>query len=152
MRASRQSARTGEGLPRRLAVALTALLTTFALVSGFVHANGRYFYCEAMGLMATDPCASAAPRDERNARPPTEARRGHGDCCEVVSLPSLPQGTTSASSAVPLPALVAAMPPAPLPVVQAGAPRAPLDRAVLRLRAPPRSAAQARAQLMVFLT
>jgi hypothetical protein len=152
MRAWQRHAWARKELLRRLPVALASLLLTFAMLSSFAHANGRYFYCEAMGLMATDPCVSASPRDEGNAAPLTEAREGHSDCCEVLTLPSLPQVTASASSAVPSPGLVAILPAAPLPSVQLGAPSVRPDRAREQWRPPPRSATQARAQLMVFLT
>src|SRR5579859_6652576 len=151
MRPVRRYARIGAGLPRRLAVALASLLTAFALVCGFAHANGRYFYCEAMGLMATDPCASAASRDVRDASPESEARRGHTDCCEIMRLPSLPQGTASASPAVPPPGLVAVVPAAVLSDVAPVALRPRAALALSRWRAPPRSAARERAQQMVFL-
>lgn len=145
--------RAVRGLPRRVGLAIVGLLLSFAILSGFARANGRYFYCEAMGMMATDPCAAAAAhRGERTDGPSTEARPGHSDCCEIVTLPSLPQGTTTASSAVPSPALVALIPGAPLADLLLGRARAHPDRARERWRPLRRSAAQARAQLMVFLT
>ena len=152
MRAGRQGARAGKQSLRRLAAALAGLLLTFAMLTGFAQANGRYFYCEAMGLMATDPCAAAASRGEQGGNPLTEARPGSSDCCEIVTLPSLPQGTTTASSAVPPPALVALVPAAPLLDPQFDGARARPDRARHQWRPVHRSAAQARAQLMVFLT
>lgn len=145
--------RAVKGLPRRVGLAIVGLLLSFALLSGFARANGRYFYCEAMGMMATDPCAAAAAhRGEQSDSPLREARPGHSDCCEIVTLPSLPQGTASASSAVPPPALVALVPAAPLRDMQLGGARAHPDRAREQWRPLRRSAAQARAQLMVFLT
>lgn len=144
------SRRAFEGMPRRIALALIGILLSFAIVSGFARANGRYFYCEAMGLMATDPCANAAQRGEQ--RDSTEARSAKSDCCEVITLPSLPTGATTTSLAVPPPALVALVPATPLLDLRLGDSRAHLDRGRERWRSTARSAAQARARLMVFLT
>lgn len=139
-------------LARHVGVALAGILLSFAILSGFAHANGRYFYCEAMGLMASDPCAAAATRGERAETPLTEVRQGNSDCCEIVTLPSLPQGTMTASSAVPPPALLAVVPAAPLLNLRFDGARARSDGAHHQWRPVHRSAAQARAQLMVFLT
>ena len=139
-------------LARQVGAALAGILLSLWIVSGFAQANGRYFYCEAMGLMATDPCAAAASRGERGDGPLTEARPGNADCCAIVTLPSLPHGTTTASSAVPPPAMVALVPAAPLLDRLFDGARAHPDRAREQWRPVQRSAAQARAQLMVFLT
>lgn len=132
-------------------MALTGLALSFMMLSGITRANGRYFYCEAMGLMASDPCAPAA-QEARPLNRSAEARESHPDCCEVVTFPSLPDGTTSTSPAVAPPALVAVLPAEPAPDAQLRVPRPGSDRAFAHGRAPPRSAAQVRAQLMVFLT
>jgi hypothetical protein len=76
-----QNGRQLIGTPRRVAlrrvvVALTALLLSFAFVSGLARPQGRYFYCEAMGLLASDPCAAAARSDHtRDVSSDPEASR-----------------------------------------------------------------------------
>jgi len=150
----RQRMKAAKLLLRRAAVALAGLALSFMMLSGLARANGRYFYCEAMGLMATDPCAPAAQetRPVSGSMAAREARESHADCCEVVTLPSLPDATNVSSPAVSPPALVAVLPAEPAPDAQLRVPRAWSDRAFEHGRAPRRSAAQARAQLMVFLT
>jgi hypothetical protein len=141
-------------LLRQIAMALCSLLLAFAIVSGLARAHGRYFYCEAMGLLATDPCAAAAASSDgdedvgRNA----EARRSDADCCEHVVIPPAPESTTVGTRAVPPPALVAILAPmssrGERPAPAPGRPNGSLQR----WRVPPRYAGELRAQLMVFLT
>lgn len=142
-------ARVGPGF----AGVLLSIALSLAIVCGFAHANGRYFYCEAMGLMATDPCATPAHGRERSGNPPAEAGPGDADCCQIVTLPSLPEGTAAPSSAVPPAPLVGVFAPA-LADRRLRAPGTLPALAHAPWRSPPRSAAQARAraQLMVFLT
>ena len=85
----RPRARGTKGPLRRIAVALTRLLLAFALLSGLGHANSRYFYCDAMGLLQADPCAAAAQRAGDGAG--AQLRATQLDCCEVGTFPPLPQ-------------------------------------------------------------
>lgn len=140
-----------KGLPR-WGRALAALLFAVAMLTGLAHENSRYFYCEAMGLMATDPCAAAAEDASWEVHPFTEARQGHGDCCSVVTVPSLPGGTNAPEAAVPSAPLVAIIPAAELVGALLAAPVRGLPTVMIHGPAPPRTAAQARAVLMVFHT
>jgi hypothetical protein len=149
------------GALRRFVVALAALGLLFVVVSGLAQANSRYFYCEAMGLRDTDPCADAARRREwregfAGAGEADEARQGHGDCCRVLTLPAIPSGTATADPlATPSPhvaALAAATPSACVPSRPPAPARVRADRPHDRWRAPPGDARERRAQVMVFLT
>ena len=136
---------------RRVAASLAGLILSFALLSGLAHANARYFYCEAMGLMAIDPCAASTSSENHDAAPVAELRPLHFDCCEVITLPSLPASTTASTVAVPAATRTATIPAlALIDVSHLRSTRAIADAE--RQRTPPRSAAHARAQLMVFLT
>ena len=141
------------GVLRRLAVALTALLLSLALLSGTTRARSRYFFCEAMGLMESDPCAAAADTDgTQHVAPSTEARERHTDCCEIVNLSPMPAGTTTAPLDVPSPGPTAILPAATLRAGLLTVPRTRPNRSSERWRVPPRSAGELRTQLMVFLT
>ncbi len=141
---------------------LTGLLLSLAILSGLARANSRYFYCDAMGLLDTDPCAAPAaqtglssgqgnePAEGIGAS--TELRQSHTDCCEVLTLPPMPASTTVDVPAVPPPTLASIQPAAPVLDVRALAAHASSDRAFERWRPPPASARELRAQLMVFLT
>ena len=136
---------------RRVAARFAGLLLSVALLSGLTHANARYFYCEAMGLLAIDPCAAIVSGENHDAPPVAELRPRHFDCCEVITLPSLPASTTASTVAVPAATCTATIP--ALALIDASHLRS--TRAIVdaeRQRTPPRSAAHARAQLMVFLT
>ena len=137
---------------RPLVVAFAGLLVSIAMFSGLAHANARYFYCDAMGLLGSDPCAVAGRSDDEPQAPSAEAREGHADCCEVLILPSLPQGTHVQASAVPPAPLLALLSAASVFGVHIAGPPVRRTRASEHWRHPPRSAAQVRAQLMVFLT
>ncbi len=149
----RRKRKVATGTLRRIAVALAALLLSFAVLSGAARARNRYFYCEAMGLMETDPCAAAAQSDgTRDGAPWTEAREGHTDCCEVVTLSAMPAGTSIVAQSVPPPGLVALLPAAIFGSGSLSAPSTRPDRSFQRWRVPPRYPGELRAQLMVFLT
>ena len=45
--------------PRAIAT-LAHLVLAFAVVFGIAHSGSRYFYCEALGLLPSDPCAGAS--------------------------------------------------------------------------------------------
>ncbi len=142
-----------KGTLRRIAIALTTLLLSFALLSSATRAKTRYFYCEAMGLMETDPCAAAAQADgAEHAAPTPEARPTHTDCCEIVTVSRLPAGTRIAAQDVPPPAPTALLPAGSLLATRLADPCAQPDRSSLRWRVPSRYPGELRTQLMVFLT
>jgi hypothetical protein len=130
---------------------LSQLLLAFAVLAGAAQSGARYFYCEAIGLSASDPCTQASGA-ARGTDPCGTLREQPGDCCEIVTLPTVPDGARVASSAVPPAPSVATLP--ALWLVDgacAGALRSHGD-VLERWRVPPRSAGEVRAQLMVFLT
>jgi hypothetical protein len=133
---------------RAAAVAIGHLVLAFAVLSGVDQSGARYFYCEAFGLMATDPCVQSS-----------QARRGPleavdtplADCCEVVTLPAMPEGARAMSPSVPPAARAAVLPPTLLTDAWSSrGPRFPNPERQ-RWRPPPRAPSEVRAQLMVFL-
>jgi hypothetical protein len=140
----------GKG-PRRAAVALGYLLLALAVVCGIAQSGSRYFYCEALGLMPSDPCVQAAHGGDTSGCGDILGEK-LADCCEVVTLPAMPDGARAASPTVLPAALVAIVPSGWLADLQATlALRAP-ERFSERWRPPPRSAGEVCARLMVFLT
>jgi hypothetical protein len=130
-------------------VPLGHLVLVFAVLAGIGHSGARYFYCEALGLMATDPCAQASERQ----RCPVEALdRAVADCCEAVTLPAMPQGARAASPSVPPASRIAVIAPGWLahPWIAKGLRSS--NWTPRQWRPPPRGPNEARAQLMVFLT
>jgi len=140
----------GKG-PRRSAVALGYLLLAFAVVCGIAQSGTRYFYCEALGLMHSDPCAQSARGGDTNICGNSLSEKP-ADCCEVVTLPAMPDGARVVSPSVLPAGLVAIVPRGWL----ADHPATPTLRVPKRFfdrwRPPPRSAGEVCAQLMVFLT
>ena len=133
---------------RAAAMALGHLVLAFAVVSGVGQSGARYFYCEAFGLMATDPCVQAS----QASRGPFEALDTPlADCCEVVTLPAMPEGARVASWSVPSAGCAAVLPAAVLidPWSSRGHQLQSPERQ--RWRPPPRAPSEVRAQLMVFL-
>jgi hypothetical protein len=125
-------------------------LLAFVVVTALLHSGARYFYCDALGLRATDPCAHAA----REQRSPTEAvDQDFGDCCEVLTLSAVPNGVAVESPAVPPAVHVATLAAADW-LARTGASTASRSRgdASERWRPPPRGPTEGRARLMVFLT
>jgi hypothetical protein len=139
--------------PHRLQVAARkawCLLVGVMVLLAMVHANTRYFYCEALGLSETDPCTPAA---HRHACPAGALDQGGPeDCCQVIKMPSVPEGARSVEPHVPAAGVGAVVPATELLSSVAswnGGPRVSAERG--RWRRPPRSASERRAQLMVFL-
>jgi hypothetical protein len=136
---------------RAVATASSGLVLAFSLVSSLFLAGARYYYCDAMGLMASDPC--------RGDHPPSKRCEGAGalseakpDCCDEITLPSMPAGATAAGEPVA---------PAPLsgvlgPAEYACAAGADIVRASRhrseRWGPPPPLASERCAQRMVFLS
>jgi hypothetical protein len=130
-------------------VALAHWVLAFAIFSGIGHSGARYFYCEAFGITATDPCVQAS----QSQRSPVEALdESVADCCELLTLPAMPEGARAAGPSVPPAARVAVVPagwPADLWMTKELQSATP---ALQRWRPPPRAPNELRAQLMVFLT
>jgi hypothetical protein len=131
-------------------VAAAHLVLAFAVLFGIVHSGGRYFYCEALGLLPTDPCAAAS--GDAHSKGPLDTVGEHPvDCCEIVTLAAMPQGAIAAGPSVARAALVATIPALrPEGRIDSAAPSR-LDRAFERWRPPPRASSDVRARLMVFL-
>ena len=137
-----------------------SLVLSIAFLSGVVRATGapeagaRYFYCEAMGLMQSDPCAEAAHRGARGERgePTNEIEEQHIDCCAVGTLPPMPGGALARAMTISAPPmLAAAWARASVAPSSASAPRF-AARGHERWLPPPRPPGERRAALMVFLT
>jgi hypothetical protein len=126
------------------------LLVAIAVLFGIAQAGARYFYCEGLGLSATDPCVQGATH--RSPCPLASFEREPFDCCQVLTMPSMPEGARSGAPVVPSAAVLAILP--ALPVADASSWNGSVLVALEgeRGRAPPSSSSQRRAQLMVFLT
>jgi hypothetical protein len=136
---------------RKVAVGLTGILLTFAVMAGLAHAGGRYFYCEAMQLMQSDPCV--ATHDDKGAGSKSTFCAFRTDCCEMWTLPSMPAGTAIAQDhVVAPPGLVALVPATDLLLQQSETSFRARSRVLERWRSPPRPPGELRTQLMVFLT
>jgi hypothetical protein len=133
----------------RAAAKMAHLVLALGVLFGIVQSGGRYFYCEALGLMPSDPCAQAS--GAATGSPVGALSEQHTDCCEVVTLPAMPAAAEAAGpcvapaarvALVAAPSLTASMP----FVAWSGA-----ERLFELWRPPPRAQSDARAQLMVFL-
>jgi hypothetical protein len=133
----------------RVAARIGCYLLAFAVLCALVHAGARYFYCEAIGLSPTDPCAQGAAHPARCHD--TSVGRLADDCCRTITMPSMPEGARAVAPMVPSAGVVAI-----LPATRAEADACSLSVHVARegerWRVPPRSSLERRAQLMVFLT
>ena len=131
-----------------------------AVLCGVFQSGARYFYCEALGLSASDPCGGGAPLVadcplESLKTPSPGARSLEApslDCCEVIRVPVMPDGSRSDRHGVrpaSVVALVSALEytSARLASLECGR----QDRMEQR-RKPPRSASRLRAMRMVSLT
>ena len=134
---------------RGAALALGHLVLAFAVLTAIGHCGARYFYCEAFGLMASDPCVQVS-----QTRPgPIESLNAPlADCCEVVNLPGLPEGARAQTPAVPPAARIAVLPVEPLTELWTIREPRSLTLLLERWRPPPRGPSEVRARLMVFLT
>ncbi len=138
---------------RRLPGAMAAagrLVLALAVLFGVLHSGGRYFYCEALGLLASDPCVDAST-DVHSKSPSGVLSDRPADCCEIVTLAAMPQAAQAAGHSVAPAARVAIMPARWLAGRADFAAPSRLGRAFERWRRPPRATNEIRAQLMVFL-
>jgi hypothetical protein len=136
-------------LPRAAALRAWGLLVAVAVLFGALHAGARYYYCEGVGLSITDPCARVA--GERAPCPLESFERAPFDCCQVIAMPSMPQGARAVEPRVPAARVVALLPP-PTDAVESPARALRVAWKGERWRGPPRPADERRARLMVFLT
>jgi hypothetical protein len=125
-------------------------LVAVAVLFGIVQARARYFYCESLGLSATDPCAHQAR--QQPPCPLASFDRARFDCCEVITMPSMPEGARSVEPIVASASVVAILPPALGTIESVRGGGGPVAWEGERWRGPPRASRDRRAQLMVFLT
>lgn len=137
---------------RQVTAALLGLLVSFSIVSSLARAHGRYFYCEAMGLLANDPCAAGRSPIGQDVGSDPEARQSLQDCCDLVIVPSMPESTTTAARAVPPPPVTSILPAAPTRCGLLTTTRVRPDRSFERWHLPPPFPGELRARLRVFLT
>src|ERR1019366_1243472 len=140
---------TRRRLPQAVAAASHWVLA-FAVLCAIVHSGSRYFYCEALGLSSSDPCAEAA-KDARSKSPFGVLGEQPADCCEIVTLGAMPQVVQATGPSVAPAALVAIIPALQLADRIDSAPPSRVARAFERWHPPPRASNDVRAQLMVFL-
>lgn len=126
------------------------VVLALAVLFGIVQSGGRYFYCEALGLLPSDPCAEAS-LDGHSKSPLGMLSERHTDCCEIVTLAAMPQAAQAAAPKVAPAARVAIIPALWLAARVDSAALSAIDRAFERWRPPPRASKEVRAQLMVFL-
>jgi hypothetical protein len=126
------------------------LLLALAMISGTLQAGARYFYCEALGLSASDPCLARA--HSGNPCPFQSIERQSIDCCSVITLPSIPQGASADEHKVPPASFVAILPASEYARSPVGTLADGFARGVQRWERPPRPGGDLRTQLMVFLT
>jgi hypothetical protein len=138
------------GLPRGLVLAAARLLLALAVICGAVQSGARYFYCDALGLSSSDPCAASA---QSGGGCPLESVGPQSiDCCAIITLPAVPEGARAREQTV-APAGVVAL----LRATEYMGPNSLLRvegfaRTALRIERPPRPGGELRTQLMVFLT
>jgi hypothetical protein len=137
-------------MPRAAVARAWCLLVAIAVLFGVVHAGARYFYCEGLGLSTTDPCAQVA--EQRAPCPLASFESAPFDCCQVITMPSMPEGARSVEPTVPAAGVVAVLPAASAVVESRDRLSVRVAREGDRWRAPPKSAGERRAQLKIFLT
>ena len=137
-------------LPRAILVRACCAWVAVAVLLGVGQARTRYFYCESLGLSATDPCAH---EDRRAAQCPLASLdRPPFDCCDVITMPSMPEGARSVEPRIASPGVTAVLPPVSRSIEPVRDGPARVAREGERWRGPPRPAGERRAALMVFLT
>lgn len=137
-------------LPRAVIARASCLLVAIAVLFGIAQAGARYFYCEGLGLSATDPCAQGATH--HSPCPLASFGRDPFDCCQVLTMRSMPEGARSIVPVVPSAGLLAILSPVHRADASLWNGRIVVAREGERGRAPPSSSSERRAQLMVFLT
>lgn len=130
---------------------LARLLMAVVLLCGVMHAGRRYFYCEALGLALSDPCAHAAPGHASGECAPSALEPTCPDCCTILVLQAMPDGSAVERAQVPPAPAVATIGAAPAAADAVLRDDRSVRAALGRWRVPPRPPGEARAQLMVFL-
>ena len=131
--------------------ALWRLALAAVLLCGIAHSGGHYFYCEALGLSLSDPCAQAP--DSGRTECPTRAFRVHRyDCCALVVLPAMPESQRAERPTVRPAPILAIMGARPWVERTSGDERISCGQAFRAWRGPPRAPGEMRARLMVYLT
>jgi len=137
---------------RSLLRALGCLFGAVTLFLGPLQSGARYFYCEyceSLGLLASDPCATGARKGADCSLQSLE--RTPVDCCTRITLPKTPDGARADEHVIAPARVIGVLLAADY--CGAGAGVDPGRRfEVDLLRRPPRSRERWRAQLMVFLT
>lgn len=146
----RAAGRARRKLPRVLFIGAAHLWLALAILAGPVQAGARYFYCEAFGLSASDPCSGGAPLG--HACPFKSMERQAIDCCTVITLPSIPEGASAEEHEVPPARIVAIVAAREYARSPSGTVAGGFAQGVQRWKRPPRPGGDLRTQLMVFLT
>jgi hypothetical protein len=136
---------------RRAVSVVAHCILAIAVVFGMVHAGSRYFYCEALGLLPSDPCAAAASSEGHGKSGLSVLGEPTEDCCEVVTLAAMPRAAQAAGPGIAPAPWVAVIPAFRLERMAASAVPAVHDRTFEQWRPPPRTSNDLRAQLSVFL-
>jgi hypothetical protein len=132
-------------------MAFFGLVLAFSLVSSLSLAGGRYYYCDAMGLMSSDPCRGDPPSSQ-DCEGAGALRKVAADCCERLTLPSMPAGAAATDPPVAPAPITAVVAPAEYACATgADAPRPSRDRSE-RWGPPPPLASEMCARRMVFLS
>jgi hypothetical protein len=143
--------RTRRKLARVLVVGAAHLWLAVAIIAGPVQAGARYFYCEAFGLSASDPCSAGA--QSGHPCPFESLERQSLDCCSVITLSSIPEGASTEEHEVPPARIVAILAAGEYARSPSGSTAARgFAHGVQRWKRPPRPGGDLRTQLMVFLT
>lgn len=137
-------------LTRAALARASCLLVAIAVLFGIAQAGARYFYCEGLGLSATDPCAQGAAHGSPCRLASFD--RDPLDCCQVLTMRSMPEGARSIVPVVPSAGLLAILSPVRGADASSWNASIVVARGGERGRAPPSSSSERRAQLMVFLT
>lgn len=137
-------------LPWQVVARAWCALVAVAVLFGIVQARTRYYYCDSLGLSASDPCAHEVTRGLRC--PLASFDRAPFDCCEVITMPSMPEGARAAPRSVPPAGVIAVLPAIGGSVESSCSAGARVAWERERWRGPSRASRERRAQLMVFLT
>lgn len=116
------------------------------LLVGIARSGARYFYCPIMGATFERSCCAPAEHDSTDPR--DDASVGASECCETRHVGSLP--TADAASALELRAVPFEAIEPPLSSIPIAREDLDNERLTHPARAGPPSAAERRAQLMIW--
>jgi hypothetical protein len=146
----RPFARSRRWLPRAVVARAWCALVALAVLFGIGQARTRYFYCESLGLSVTDPCVHQMTHE--SPCPLAAFDRAPFDCCEVITMPSMPEGARAIEPSVASAGVIAILPAVGSSIESSSSGSAHVAWEGERWRGPPRASRERRAQLMVFLT